>query len=222
MGNRIDLEQKEKELYDKIVKLAKETRDSIDKDDIWGKSQEERYKEMSLAAHDLHMLLKDRGLEPIHHNYMLKNRGVPVDDVEFYNHIHSVEDLLAFIADTDANNDPEDTTIGEQFKFNIYTRRWGHYDHYTIERIGTGWNFIGMATFNSGNCEKDGSPYLYKTLDHDSVVYPNNLGELFEWLWMKAQNGLCKEEVQKALDDLAEWISTCERSVPRGIFEGLL
>ena len=50
---------------------------------------------MSLAAHDLHMLLKDRGLEPKHHNYMLKNRGVDPDDVEFYNHIHSVEDLLA-------------------------------------------------------------------------------------------------------------------------------
>lgn len=44
---------------------------------------------------------------------MLENRGVPVEDVEFYNHIHPVDDLLKFIDDVNANDDPEDTTIGE-------------------------------------------------------------------------------------------------------------
>lgn len=222
MGNSIDLNEHEKELYNKSEKLVREIRDSFDNSDIGGINLEKKYNDMALAAHNLHKLLKDRGLEPKHHKYMLKNRGVDVDDIEFYNHIHPVEDLLAYIGDTDANNDPEDTTIGESFKFKIYTRRWGHYDHYTIERIGTGWNFEGTATYNSGNCEKNGKPYLYETLDHESVVYPYNIGELLEWLWMKAQNGLSKEEVQKAFDDLAEWISVCEQNVPRGIFEDLL
>lgn len=222
MASRIDLEENEKKLYDRIVRLVTETRDSIQKDDIWGKHQDDRYKEMAQAAHELHMLLKDRGLEPKHHKYMLKNRGVPVDDIEFYNHIHPVEDMLAFIEDIDANNDPEDTTIGECFKFKIYTRRWGHYDQYTFERIESGWNFQGTMKNNSGNCEKNGKPYLFETLEHDSVVYPYNVDELLEWLWSKAQNGLVKEDVQKAFDDIAEWISCCERSVPRGIFEELL
>lgn len=44
---------------------------------------------------------------------MLENRGVPVEDIEFYNHIHPVDDLLKFIDDINANDDPEDTTIGK-------------------------------------------------------------------------------------------------------------
>lgn len=59
------------------------------------------------------MSLKNSGCEPKHHKYMLENRGVPVEDVEFYNHIHPVDDLLKFIDDVNANDDPEDTTIGE-------------------------------------------------------------------------------------------------------------
>lgn len=55
---------------------------------------------------------------------MLENRGVSVEDIEFYNHIHPVDDLLKFIDDVNANDDPEDTTIGKKFTLKIYTRRW--------------------------------------------------------------------------------------------------
>jgi len=142
--------------------------------------------------------------------------------LKFYNHIHPVEDLLAFVRDTDANNDPEDSTIGKKFKFKIYARRWGHYDIYNIERTVIGWKFEGTMESNSGDCDKSCDPYLYKTLDQDSVSYPKNIGELFEWLWEKASGGLGEAEVKKSIEDIAEWISICERNVPRGIFEDLL
>lgn len=71
------------------------------------------------------MSLKVSGNEPKHHKYMLENRVVPVEEIEFYNHIHPVDDLLKFIDDINANDDPEDTTIGKKFTLKIYTRRWG-------------------------------------------------------------------------------------------------
>lgn len=222
MGNKVELIGKEVEKFDRLELLVREARESIKNHEIWGEKQAARYKEMAESAHKLHFMLKNRGIEPKHHKYMLENREVPVDDIEFYNHIHPVEDLLAFIRDVDANNDPEDSTMGKIFKFNIYTRRWGHYDSYSIERISTGWKFSGMVVYNSGECDKSGKPFLYKTLDHDSVSYPYNLGELLEWLWEKAADGLSESEVQAAFEDIAKWISICEKNVPRGVFEGLI
>lgn len=99
---------------------------------------------MAETAHELHMSLKSSGYEPKHHKYMLENRGVSVEDMEFYNHIHPVDDLLKFIDDVNANDDPEDTTVGEKFNLRIYTRRWGHYDHYSMTRTKNGWNFKEM------------------------------------------------------------------------------
>lgn len=222
MGNKVELIGKEIEYFDKLELLVREARESIKKHELWGDKQVARYKEMAEYAHKLHFMLKNREIEPKHHKYMLENREVPVDDIEFYNHIHPVEDLLAFIRDVDANNDPEDSTMGKIFKFKIYTRRWGHYDSYSIERISSGWKFSGIADYNSGGCDKKGQPFLYQTLDHDSASYPYNLGELLEWLWNKAAEGLSESDVQKAFEDIAEWISICEKNVPRGVFEDLI
>lgn len=222
MGERIDLTPEELEWEERLEELIKEARESIKNREVWGKTQEERYGEMAKLAHKLHMSLKNRGIEPKHHRYMLENRGVPVEDIEFYYHIHPVEDLIAFINDCDANNDPVDSTIGKEFKFKVYTRRWGHYDTYTFKRTLSGWTFNGVATYNSGECSKTGEPHLFKTLEHDSISYPMNVGALMEWVWLKASEGLDEDQVQRAIDDIAEWISMCERNVPRGIFEELL
>ena len=206
MGNAVNLTEKQKELRDrlyelnqKLWKILKDRRKPMD----YGAMQP-LYREMAETAHELHMSLKDSGYEPKHHKYMLENRGVPVEDIEFYNHIHPVDDLLKFIDDINANDDPEDTTIGEKFTLRIYTRRWGHYDNY------------------SGECEKDGSPNLFIALKHDSVCYPKQIGEFFEYLWEQASEGLTAQEVQECFDMLGEWISSCEMNTPRGIFEGLI
>jgi hypothetical protein len=222
MDKRIELKPEEDAKLKELQKLVAETRNSLKNHEAWGEEQIIRNREMAKLAHELHMELKNRGIEPKHHKYMLENRGVPVEDIEFYNHIHPVEDLIAFIEDPDANADPEDSTIGEKFRFKIYTRRWGHYDTYTLKRTENGWEFESVQVSNSGKCDKSGTPYVFNALDHDLVSYPKNIGELLEWVWVKASEGLNKDEVQIAIDDIAEWISMCERSVPRGIFEELL
>ena len=224
MGNPINLTKKQKELRDRLYeldqelwKMLKDRRKPMDYE-----AMQPLYREMAETAHELHMSLKKSGYEPKHHKYMLENRGVPVEDIEFYNHIHPVDDLLKFIDDVNANDDPEDTTIGEKFTLKIYTRRWGHYDHYFMTRTETGWNFQDMLIANSGDCEKVGSPNLFRALDHDSVCYPKQIDCFFEYLWEQASDGLTAQEVQDSFDMIGEWISSCEMNTPRGIFGGLI
>ncbi|MBN3346146.1 hypothetical protein CF050_04455 [Clostridium botulinum] len=170
---------------------------------------------MAQAAHELHMSLSP---SPKHHKYMIKNRGLDPKDPEFYYHIHPVEDLLKYLDDTSANDDPQDQTINEEFDLPVYSRRWGHKDIYTIVRCENGWE----VTFNAinGLCDKSGNPVLLKILDHDFINYPHDLGGYLEFLWNQAnENGLSHEEVQTALYDLGRWISTCESNTPSGIFK---
>lgn len=175
---------------------------------------------MGEKAHDLHMLLKQRGYEPKHHEYMIKNRGMEPDDPEFYKHIHPVEDLLAFLEDTRANEDPQDQTVGNEFVFRVYSRRWGHEDTYHITRTSEGW-FVTHLTI-AGPCDKTGKPFLFESLRHDYIQYPNGLGGYLEWLWDQAESkGLPHDSVQKGLDDLAIWVTKTEKSSPKGdIWEG--
>jgi hypothetical protein len=43
------------------------------------------------------MALTWREIPVKHDKYMLKNRGVPPEDMEFYNNAHAVEDLIKII-----------------------------------------------------------------------------------------------------------------------------
>ncbi len=176
--------------------------------------------EMGKKAHELHMSLAERGHEPTHHRYMINNRGMQPNDPEFYKHIHPVEDLLAFIEDTGANDDPQDQTIGDEFSFTVYSRRWGHEDPYQIKRTVDGW-FIKHISID-GPCDKTGKPFLFENLRHDYIQYPNGLGGYLEWLWGQAETkGLTHDEVQKGLNDLASWVSKTEKSSPKGdVWEG--
>lgn len=183
----------------------------------------ELYGKMAKKAHELHMSLKDSGHEPKHHKYMIENRGCKPEDERFYEHVHPVQDLLAFIEDVDANNDPEDITIGKTFTMKVFTKRWGHYDQYEITRTDEGWNIKGLFA-PSYSCDKMIKPGLNEILEHDSVCYPKQVNIFFEWLWDKAaEDGLTKAEVQKAINKLGNWISECEKNAPReGVFEGLI
>lgn len=180
--------------------------------DIRNKEDSALWDLMVKTAVEVHKFVK-----PKHHKYMIENRECSPDDPEFYNHFHPVEDLLAFIDDPHANDDPEDQTIDHEFKFRVYSRRWGHYDTYTIKRTVEGWNISFMA--EGAKSKEDGSPGLYKCLNHDSINYPEELPGYLEWLWRKAEErGLSHKEVQASLDALAEWVSNCEKTTPRGIF----
>jgi hypothetical protein len=178
---------------------------------------------MGRAAHALHMALKARGREPKHHKYMRKNRGVDPTDVEFYRHVHAVEDLFAFLSDDHANDDPVDLTMGAEFAFRVYVRRWRHDDTYRVTRTRKGWTFRHndeLATGRDGRIAGRPGTGLFHLLDHDSVNYPEELPGYFEWLWEQAADrGLDRDQVQQAINDLAEWVSICERSSPSGIFK---
>ena len=193
-------------------------RQLLDKGDV-GANISNLLQEAGERSHRLHLLLKARGLEPKHHSYMTKNRGMASDDPEFYYHFHPVEDLLKFVEDPHANDDPEDITIGAQFTLRIFTRRWGHDEVYRFTRTATGWIFDAHG---SGPCDKGGNPLLFSNLDHDSVFYPEGLSGWLEWLWTQAeQNGLTQAQVQQGFDDLGDWIRLIEQNVPSGpIWQG--
>jgi hypothetical protein len=170
---------------------------------------------MAELAHDLHNDLKGCGTEPKHHKYMLTNRRVPVTDIEFYRHIHPVEDLLDYIKDTNANDDPEDMTIDHEFTFTVFSRRWGHTDTYSINRISTGW------VIESTPCNQSFEPGLFDILNHDSINFPEELPRYYNYLWERAsEDGLSHAEVQEAVTQLANWVTLCEQNSPVGIFKG--
>ncbi|MET1174593.1 hypothetical protein [Paenibacillus amylolyticus] len=171
----------------------------------------EAFIKMKNAAHELHMELKPH---PKHHKHMIENRGLQPEDPEFYNHIHPVEDLLDYLNNTSANDDPIDHTLGKTFDFKIYTSRWGSYDNYKLTRNENGW-FLNALSYQ-GQCDTYGDQELTRALEHDSVSYPRNMGSFLDSIWQLAQlNGLTYDQVKNMLDELAEWISETERNAPR-------
>ena len=174
-------------------------------------------------GHQLHTSLKERGHEPKHHKYMVKNRGLAPTDPAFYKHVHPAEDLLRFIGNEHANDDPVDVTIGHEFTFDVYCRRWEGPDSYRIKRTASGWIFshLHLPAGRDGRVAGKKGTGLFHLLDHDSINYPEELPGYFEWLWEQAaERGLTHEQVQEAVGQLAQWVSTCERGSPTGVFEG--
>lgn len=223
MGKPIKLQDNELELRDSLQNDAEKYWSILNGEGMPynGEALRSLCIKMAKTAHELHMSLKNRGIDPIHHAYMINNRGCQPEALEFYRHIHPVEDLLSFINDRNANDDPSDKTLGVEFNMRIYARRWNQEGNYLIKRTESGW-YVDFLSI-SGDCDKKGSPYLFMNLDHDGVCYPAQLGEFMEWLWEKAaEKGMNKTEVQKAINQIGAWISLCEKKAPEGIFQGLI
>ena len=225
MPNRLHITQEQAVLKAKLESLYNQVWNYIEHDGetLSKDAAKKLYDDMAKTAHDLHISLKASGHEPKHHKYMLENRGCSPNDVKFYKHVHPVQDLLAFIEDEHANDDPEDQTLGKTFVMKVYTRRWGHYDHYELTRTETGWN-VKMLGGEEYACKKDARRGLNKLLSYDGVCYPEKINTFFEWLWDRAaEDGLSAKEIQKAINQLGEWVSECEIGAPRdGVFEGLI
>lgn len=216
----IQLNPEEEQLQKDIAKLVAECREAFS----WtsqNSNVSEWISEAGQKAHKLHMLLKGRGLEPRHHAYMIKNRELQPDHPDFYKHFHPLEDLLKFLEDEHANDDPEDQTIGVKFTFRVYSRRWGHHDEYRIRRTEDGWHVEHMSI--NGPCDKSGRPILFSNFRQDSIQYPARLDLYMEWLWdQAAEQGLDRNKVQSALQELADWVSNTERNAPSdGVWEGV-
>jgi hypothetical protein len=210
----VTLHEDEEKLRELIVKRVEQLRKIFD-EDSFSDNVSSLIREAGKAAHALHLKLKARGLEPKHHAYMVKNRDLQPDDPNFYLHFHPLEDLLKFLNDPQANDDPVDRTIGAEFKFRVYSRRWKHDDVYQMIRTKTGWNI--RALDDEGACDKGGNPVLFRNLNRDCINYPVDLDDWLSDLWDKAaRQGLNKEQVQQGLDDIAEWVSQTEKNTPNG------
>lgn len=109
-----------------------------------------------------------------------------------------------------------DQTIGQEFRFDVYSDRWEHDDSYRVVRTETGWDIYHIAI--GGECEKSGSPYLIENFNQDYIDYPANIGEYMEAIWERAKNeNWNHEQVQAALDQVAKWVSTCEETSPKDL-----
>lgn len=222
MDKKLTLTKEQEILKEKLQKYNDDILQYLDSNftSLPQKEVKRLYKEMAQTAHELHISLTQSGHEPRHHRYMIVNRGCSPESVKFYQHIHPVQDLLAFIENTDANNDPEDITINKKFTMEIFTRRWGHYDRYYITRTESGWVLDWKSELIE--CTKAAKPGLNKILDHDSVCYPRQVNKFFEYLWDRAcEDGLSEQQVQQAIDKICNWINLCEENTPRGILGGL-
>jgi hypothetical protein len=215
----IKLQPAEATLSTEIVELIDKARKAIAENSM-GEDVRNLIQDAGERSHKLHMLLKARAIEPKHHASMITHRDLQPDDTEFYMHIHPIEDLLKFLDNEHANDDPVDLTIGSKFTFRVYSNRWGHDDDYKVKRTNGGWEIGHIAI--SGPCDKGGKPSLFENLRHDSINYPEGLEGWMEWLWNQAEaNGLTAEQVQAALQELADWVSQTEKSAPSGgVWEG--
>ena len=100
-------------------------------------------------------------------------------------------------------------------KLEVYSRRFGHADRYKISKTDEGWHVRHISP--GGDCDKTGAPHLFKSLEHDSINYPQDLGGYMEWLWYKSAD-MSEEEIQNQLDQIGEWIEITEKASPGGIF----
>lgn len=208
--SKVELNREQELLKKEIQSSLNQLKEDITKSNLSTKDREDLYNKMAKDAHKLHVSLPE---EPKHHKYMIENRGVSPSDKMFYKHIHPVEDLLAYLEDKNANNDPEDQTIGSNFYMQIYSNRWGHKDRYNIKRIESGWSVSHLT--NNGECSKSGEPFLYNALKHDNISYPVDLPTYMENLWEIAnKEGLSDKKVQSHLNEISEWINLCEINRP--------
>ena len=102
----------------------------------------------------------------------------------------------------------------EEYEFEVFNNRWNSTLTYRVRKTESGWHIAHIAI--NGNCEPDGNPLFYSNFKQDNISYPNNFGDYLEWLWEQMDQGeVAEDEAQKMLQELADWVSICERSQPK-------
>lgn len=101
----------------------------------------------------------------------------------------------------------------------IYSRRREHHYNYGIDITDTGW--FWQDNWFSGTCNPKGEPFIYKTLDHESINYPAHFNEYLEHLWLIARQKKWQEkQIQPKLNALGLWVSKTEMFTPKKIWIG--
>ncbi|WP_394189166.1 hypothetical protein [Paenisporosarcina quisquiliarum] len=161
------------------------------------------------------------GLLPEYSESTIINRGLlPETDInEYYNHYHTLEDLYETLIGTmlQTNSLKGDVNLNKKMVFKVFSRRWGHEDHYSIERRIDGW-YVKHLSIN-GLSKKDGTGSILDNLNQDSIQYPiDGVKYAFETLWeMADEQEMLVGELEEKLQEIANWISAIEKDV--GLFQ---
>lgn len=106
-----------------------------------------------------------------------------------------------------------DDTLEKNLNFSIWTRRWGHFDTYILQRTDDGWRCSFLSI--NGKCEKDGEGAFIENLKHDCVFFPEEgVRYAMSKLWEDAnESKIGLDQLQQRLQDIADWISDVEKNV---------
>lgn len=171
-------------------------------------------------------------------SYAFKNLWDDVDDgdITYDEYVSRIDEIANWINKTDAvlDEQPEwlhytcgqkyqindelrceagDSTLNRDISFAVFSRRWGHEDHYIIRRTQDGW-YCGFLAIN-GECQKSGEGALWNNLNHDSIFFSQEgIGFAMLKLWDEANRGILSfEMLSERLQQVADWISVIEKSV---------
>lgn len=234
-GETYMLSDKEKKYIDKILRANKTAMEFLKDADAkfvaefgsfhdeyenstYGNFSYSRYHKIEKSVAELLPVLH-WGHLPIFYKYLLYNRGIsPEQDITgFYDHYDSLKALLDEIRGKGQKMQIEsDETLEKELTFEVYTRRWGHTDRYRIKRTIDGWYCSHIAI--RGKCEKNGDGALFENLHHDCVFFPEDAVKYgMEELWEAADEGeIGLEELQRRLQQVADWISHVEKAAGEG------
>ncbi|WP_211475017.1 hypothetical protein [Collimonas humicola] len=99
------------------------------------------------------------------------------------------------------------------FKLKFYTRRWNSTVTLNVKKTDTGWHISHIAI--NGDSDPEGAPHLYANLHQDNVKFPHGIGGFLAYIWEQLHNEeIDRERAQQMINQLGEWISTCETSQP--------
>lgn len=101
----------------------------------------------------------------------------------------------------------------EELTFKVFNNRRSEIVTYRVNKTDSGW-YIAHVAIN-GDCEPDGSPCFYSNFDQDYINYPSGFASSLEWLWEQIDSKkINHEEAQNKLQELADWVSLCEKEQP--------
>ncbi len=98
-------------------------------------------------------------------------------------------------------------------KFEVYNRRHNSNITYIVNKTNEGWHIDYVAI--NGDCDREGKPYFYTNFNQDYIEYPADFGDYLSSLWSLIDDEhIDRSEAQHKLQELADWVSICEKSVP--------
>ena len=99
------------------------------------------------------------------------------------------------------------------FKLTYHTRRWDNSATLTMRKTAAGWHISNISI--NGDTDTEGSPILEQNLHQDNVRFPHDVGSFLGFIWGQLNSGdIDDERTQEMIDELGEWITTCETSQP--------